>query len=318
MEKNKKNALFFILIMVILICGMIIVFNQNKNTFKIYQLKLEEQAGGCAYAISVNEDEKLIMIDSGYQSDADYIKTFIENHGGKVDSWFITHPHFDHVGGLIQILAEQEQAEKEQREWSLEIDKIYYAPFTKEFFTDAKEGKNLEELNKAVLINEFEYYKERSIENRERGKKYSEFFPVELGQELSLDELDVVCLSGFNPNIYDVNANSLVLRLQLNSESFMITGDITDISIQNMMAYWGEDNKIWSADYIQIPHHGYMAGISNDLLYQMVRPKIAFLDCSKQEFEGNAVSIQDHIKMLEPYNITIKYRFDGDNSIEIK
>lgn len=47
---------------------------------------------------------KLIVIDGGWEADADKLSSLILQQGGKVDAWLITHPHEDHVGALCTIL----------------------------------------------------------------------------------------------------------------------------------------------------------------------------------------------------------------------
>ena len=43
---------------------------------------------------------KLIVIDGGWEADATKLSELIQQQGGKVDAWLITHPHEDHVGAL--------------------------------------------------------------------------------------------------------------------------------------------------------------------------------------------------------------------------
>ena len=76
--------------------------------YEIFQLSMTDEDGGCCYGIKTPSG-KLIMVDSGYQSDAASIRQFIEENGGVVEAWFVTHPHFDHAGGVIQLLHEEQQ-----------------------------------------------------------------------------------------------------------------------------------------------------------------------------------------------------------------
>ena len=49
-------------------------------------------------------NDHLIVIDGGNTCDAEYLCTYIEKLGGKVDAWFLTHPHSDHIGALRSTL----------------------------------------------------------------------------------------------------------------------------------------------------------------------------------------------------------------------
>jgi len=47
---------------------------------------------------------RIIVIDGGCAGDAPYLRGFLNNLGNNVDVWFISHPHYDHVDALIEIL----------------------------------------------------------------------------------------------------------------------------------------------------------------------------------------------------------------------
>lgn len=281
--------------------------------YTIYQLPMMDSDGGCCYAIEL-PDKSLLMIDSGYQSDAAYIRSFVEEHGGFVRAWFVTHPHFDHAGGVIQLLKEEAQAIIDKKESKIRIDTIFYAPFTEEFFTQEEDGKDLTFLNQAVLFKEFaEVMTYEELKTEENKITYE---PVGLGQEMEFDDIKITCMNSFNSSVFDVNANSLVLHIAIGDTSFLITGDITDQSLSNMQNYW-EDSELWDVDLIQIPHHGYLAGITNDTLYQLTTPSVAFLDCSRNEYQTNAVNIEEHVKWIEQLSIPVVKRFEGVNTVKI-
>ncbi|MDD3665039.1 MAG: MBL fold metallo-hydrolase [Bacteroidales bacterium] len=291
-----------------------IIYNisQQNEQYIVYQLPMTDADGGCCYAISL-PNGKLLMIDSGYRSDATYIRDFILKNGGEVEAWFVTHPHFDHAGGLVQVLQEEAQAVIDGKSKQIKVDTIYYAPFTESFFKDEKEGKNLEVLNSSILFYEFEQIKEYE----EKQSEHAKFSPIGLGQKLDIEGIQITCMNSFNASVFDVNANSLVLHLNINDVTLMFTGDITDQSLAEMQEYWGND-EIWDVDYVQIPHHGYLAGISNDDLYTRTTPKAVFLDCSRNEYDTNAVNILEHLQWIEQSNIPVIKRFEGINRISIQ
>jgi len=308
----------FLIILFACIMGVLFFYNKSQlETYTIYQLPMTDPDGGCCYAIE-QPNGKLIMIDSGYQSDAASIRDFIVEHGGVVEAWFVTHPHFDHAGGIIQILKEEAQAILDSRVSDITIQSVYYAPFTKEFFSMQEQGKDLETLNKSVLLNEFEECMSYEEWKPDTGK--IEYFPVGLAEEIQFGErrkIRITCMNSFNEGIYDVNANSLVLHIEFDSVHFLVTGDITDQTVKNMKEYW-QDSKLWNVDIIQIPHHGYLAGISSDELYLLTTPTLAFLDCSKNEYDTNAVGIRQHLKWLDSLEIPVMNRFEGLNQIQCR
>ena len=53
-------------------------------------------------------NNKLIIVDGGKNTDSNLILSYINKYGnGKVDYWFITHAHDDHVGALLGILKDE-------------------------------------------------------------------------------------------------------------------------------------------------------------------------------------------------------------------
>lgn len=285
---------------------------RKDKRYTLYQLPLNDADGGCAYAIELT-DGGLLMIDSGYQSDAQYLREFILEHGGEVEAWFVSHPHFDHAGGILQLLQEEAQAVIDGKEKQISINTVYYAPFTADFFTQEAEDKDLAVLNKSILYYELEAIKA----HEEQQQNGTAFQPVGLGQEFEFDGIKITCMNSFNPELYDVNANSLVLRINMNDIIFLFTGDITDQSISAMQEYW-KDSKMWESDYVQVPHHGYLAGITSDQLYKLTMPKAVYLDCSKNEYQNDAVSIKEHVKWLDDLKIPVIKRFEGTNSLVIE
>ena len=97
----------------------------------------------------------------------------------------------------------------------------------------------------------------------------------------------------------------------------LLTGDMTELTLEDMKKELPQEAVCWDADIIQIPHHGYRAGIGSDALYQATQPEYALLDCTVEEFENNSVNIQEHIKMVENLEIDVLKRFDTEDGNKI-
>ena len=77
----------------------------KKSGFTMWQLNTQCNQIGNSY-IFVTDKGRVIVMDGGFQSDEYYLRGFLAMLGNKVDTWFISHPHQDHMGSLMGILKE--------------------------------------------------------------------------------------------------------------------------------------------------------------------------------------------------------------------
>lgn len=251
--------------------------------------------GGAAYSIQTN-DGKLIIYDGGFiEEDGEKIKAYVNENGGVVDAWIITHPHVDHVGAFIY---------NANAEDPITIKQVYYAPFTEEYFND-EDPEVAEFLQYATLFNEFN----EAVENHNIPST-----AVYQGDVLEFGSLTLECISGFRDEVKDVNANSLVLKCVVKDFTMLFTGDMTE----ETLGYIQEDFETMDVDFLQIPHHGYMAGIQGTNLYEYTTPEYTFLDCTVEEYTNNSVNIQDHVNLILDLGIDVVKRFEGVNQIIIQ
>ena len=273
---------------------------QKNGSYTFYQVRAADMNGGFCYAI-VSPHGKLIMIDGGYKGDAVQVKDFILAHGGVVDQWYITHPHFDHVGALLEIL------DKYQEEIS--VKEVYYSPFTEEFCQWAIANPNQIESKEVLMYEAFTQTQKKQTKIK--------FQALKRDDQITVDGISILCMNSFDSSMRDVNSNSLVLRINISGVVFLVTGDITDSSVQKMKNYYGENNVLWNVDVIQAPHHGYLAGISNTALYQLTQPTYAWMDCSQYEYEHDSVNVVKHKKWIEDMGIQVLMRYQGTNEIHV-
>ncbi|MFI3237222.1 MAG: MBL fold metallo-hydrolase [Lachnospiraceae bacterium] len=275
-------------------------YDLNGITYTITQLPYPEWWGGAAYSIKTSTG-KLFMYDGGFQDqDGQTVKEYILSEGGVVDGWIITHPHNDHVGAfLYNVFDESDDA--------IIIKNVYYSPFTAEYFDDP-DPEIAEFLQHGSLFDSFD----------EAMTLYSDtvnFVPVYKGDVISLEDMTFTCLFSFMEEIKDVNTNSIVLLCEIKDFTMLFTGDMTDETIEYLMADYPDGLDV---DALQIPHHGYMAGISNDALYHFTTPETCYLDCTIQEYKNNTENIMTHVEMIGELGLPVVMRFLGPNEIVIE
>lgn len=88
--------------------------------------------------VLVTASGKVIVMDGGTHKDYIYLKDFLYSITSKVDAWFITHFHSDHIGALSVLLNQND----------IYIDKLYYD------FVDHKTFWNDQEIDESIVINE--------------------------------------------------------------------------------------------------------------------------------------------------------------------
>ena len=274
----------------------------SENCYEITQLPFPTFWGGEAYSI-ITPTGDLYLIDGGFQGeDGQRITQYIEEHGGKVKGWILTHPHVDHIGAFLDYMAVN----------SVNVENVYYSPFTREFFEEEEDPAVYEVLNNpnAILFYQF-------LDMMEMTKENTEYVPMLAGDKLSIGDLQLECFASFSPDRHDVNANSLVFTISYEDFVLLLTGDMTELTLEDMKGEIPEDAILWDADIVQIPHHGYMAGIASDALYQATKPEYALLDCTVGEYDNNSVNIQSHVQMVEALEIEVLKRFDDEDGNKI-
>ena len=262
--------------------------------YLITQLPFPTFWGGEAYSI-ITPQKDLYLIDGGFRGeDFERIKAYIDEHGGKVKGWILTHPHVDHIGAFIDYMDEN----------ASNVEKVYYSPFTKEFFEEESDPEIYEIINNpnAILFYEF-------LQIKEATEVETEYIEMNTGDILMIDNLTLECFASFSPDRHDVNANSLVFTLKYKDFVLGLTGDMTEATLVDIKRGAATDASFYNTDILQIPHHGYMAGIASDILYQETKPEYALLDCTVEEYNNNSVNIQEHVKMVEDLGIRVISRF---------
>ena len=116
--KNKKKKRFLLLLIFFII--LISIINHNIAISKrehIYftQLHNNSESQMMGYFIRTSNG-KNIVIDGGTIEDSLNLQKYINENGGKVDYWFLTHFHLDHTGAIADIIENT----------SIPIEKIIY------------------------------------------------------------------------------------------------------------------------------------------------------------------------------------------------
>lgn len=243
---NKKHLIIFCSI-IILVILFISIFNivKYENGIDLVQLSSQTKSQMMGYIIKTKND-KVIVIDGGTKGDSDNLLRYIKEYGNKVDYWFLTHPHIDHVGAFENIIENKE----------IEIKNIYVTLNDLEFvkINDTKRLETSEEL--------YEILKSDNVVDKVK--------EVNLNEIINVDNVKIDVLGIKNPEITNNagNNSSMVLKFYINDKSILFLSDTGIESGDKLIKNQGDKLK---SDYVQMAHHG-QSGV-NENVYKLVEPK---------------------------------------------
>lgn len=225
---------------------------------------------GMSYIVRTS-DGRYIIIDGGqdFQPDADRLmKSLTEGvKGGKpiIAAWIMTHPHADHFHCFFPF-----------------IEKYRNDVVIEKFFMNFPEADDLEQypgLVKAAsnaLKNENMLRLDKEI--REIGAMV---YTPHTGQIYRVGDAVLEILACMDDTIHrsdNVNATSLVIKMELGGQVILWTADAS-FGAARIAERYGEYLK---ADILQIPHHGFSSGPSEDAIagYKFIQPEVCLLPAS--------------------------------------
>ena len=202
-------------------------------------------------------DGSLIVIDGGRWEDGEHLMEEIRRRGGRVEAWFLTHTHTDHVGALLNLL----QTEAEGRDTGIEIQHIYYIFADLDWYAVHEPG---DYGTAAAIIGELEKLPEGVCRT------------VERGQVISIDDVTVTVMNErYEPGPEEIgerdgNDAGIAYRMTVNGVSILFLGDLQKIGGDLLLEQAGAENL--KSDMVQMAHHG-QNGVS-EAVYQAIAPEI--------------------------------------------
>lgn len=235
--------------------GMLFYLKSKRSPWTLTQYGSEDGNQMMFYSIT-NSRDQLVLIDGGWDTDAERVREVIEAHGGHVDAWVITHPHPDHCGAFNAIMAANTDG-------SVVVDKIYTTPVNRKRYQETAHDYD--------MIDAYEtfYILTKDADNVVYLKEGDAFDLIGLtGKVLHAWDEHVDALKD-----HLCNDGSLMFRLDALKDSILFCGDV-----QTEMEPFINDihRDELKATYVQCGHHGNW-GLSEDF-YDLVSPEAAFVD----------------------------------------
>ena len=245
MKKRIVSVYVVSLVLVSMLLWFLFGFpNPRKTLADFTMINVNNGIQGDAHLIYIKEpEEKFILIDTGYPSEAKYLLEFLKKYQiKKIDILFVSHPHKDHYGNIPDILKN-----------GIEIQTTYFnLPDEEQCNTELPWGCDYEHI----------------LETRALLREYgSEVLEIWKPKTFDFGELKIKLLYAFK-DPESINDMSLIMKVIKNEKSLLFTGDLNKHK-GKFLAEQGNDLK---ADILQVPHHG-TEGLAPNSFFDVVNPK---------------------------------------------
>lgn len=263
-KSNSKSKL--LIVFIILLCLLAVVtaggiYLIAKEPWRKAQWTITEYAsttGNQSMFYTITDLKgNLVVIDGGFDSDADQVKNVILDNGGHVSAWIITHPHPDHVGAFNALYPTIGDA-------GITVDKVYATDVNYDRYKETAQDYD------GFAVCEAFYNLAPSIKNLTYLHENDEF-------DL-LPGLKMKVLHGWDENVdalpdHLVNNGSLMFKIYGNEQSMLFCADTQKEVEDQIIKDHGDELK---SDYVQCGHHGNW-GVTTKF-YDKVAPTVAFMD----------------------------------------
>ena len=193
-------------------------------------------------------DHHTVVFDGGMPSDGDQLAELLRRENrSRVDGWFFTHPHGDHIGAFLEM---------RERFGGIAVDEVYH------HFPPLDALKTYGTRNNAEVV------------MWERFERLTAVLPtkrIRAGEFFAFGEATVTVLRVFDPRITAnfINNSSAVYRIDTPDKSVLLLGDLGVEGGKELQAACSAERL--HTDYTQMAHHG-QGGVDR-AFYEYVRPR---------------------------------------------
>lgn len=196
---------------------------------------------GQAESFLLKKGQETALIDCGTIAQGkDIVNKLKEQEIEKIDYIFITHPHQDHMGGMLDIIS------------NFQIGKIILPNINRKKITAKWYKKIMNELDQGKY----------QLEVAEKNKQYN------------LDDVEIKTISGGTYKGKNINNYSTVLKVSYGQQSIIMTGDAEELVEKEIL----KSNQDIKATILKIGHHGSKTASIEEFI-NAIEPTYALISC---------------------------------------
>ena len=262
-------------------CVLLLVLRPPSSGTEVVFLDVGQGDG-----IWIRSGSLTVLVDGGSTDEKEVGATVLEPFAkcrgeDKIDYAFVTHADADHISGLEYLLT---------GETGIRIGCLV--------------------LSAAGQASGQEEYRRLAAEAQARG------IPVhwmQAGEALAAGDCRLTCLyAGNKEHLTEKNEHSLVLLLETEGRTLLLTGDMTARGEREML----EQTELSQIDLLKVAHHGSSTATTRELL-ETIRPAYAVISCGRKNHYGHPAP--ETVRKLEEAGCKIFYTMqEGAGILKIR
>ncbi len=206
------------------------------NYWVLSNYKDESGNQGMFYTLKNEQTGELIVVDSGWKENAGQVRKVINELGGHVDAWFITHFDNDHVDAFNEIYEDPQ---------GITVDRIYITPLDYDYYmTKIRDWDTPESYEKFLEIT----------------KGNDNVIKLKRGDRFEVGRLQIDVFNAYDWQVVEngsgdlPNYASLVFKITGKKDSILFCGDCHGEQMGQLLQE--QYGKEMVAEYAQLGHHG--------------------------------------------------------------
>lgn len=273
-----RKYIIGLLLVLIILCNTNTLAEENKWELTQYADASGNQA--MFYSLINRQTGCLILVDGGWTENAEQVSKVIDENGGHVIAWFLTHYHNDHCDAVNALWEKYKD----------QIDVMYVTPLDWNEFIEAAKPWDAPETFSTFL---------------EQTKDSDKVKALSRGDQFEIEGLKVSIFNAYDDLVRKhgsiSNNCSLVIKISNQEQSVLFLGDTYNNDLgKDILEIYGAEAL--HADYVQSAHHG--NNTQSEEFYLAVNPSVIFLDGPEWLMTGEDYKAKDFLVWCKEHGIT--------------